>query len=228
MSKKIVIYGAGGFSREVLQIIKDINLNADGDIFDTLGFLVDEEYISDELIDGLPILGSCDWLKDHADVKVVLAVGSSPLRRRIAEEIEGVYGDIFASLVHPRAWVGSFVSIGSGAIICAGALITCNIKIGRHVHVNIGSTIGHDSILNEYVTLNPSVNVSGNVAIGVGCEIGTGSVLIPHIKVDEWTIVGAGSVVTKSLPANVTAVGGPARVVKQRDPGWHSLQRPKV
>jgi acetyltransferase-like isoleucine patch superfamily enzyme len=111
--------------------------------------------------------------------------------------------------------------LGKGSIICAGTLITTNIKIGRHVHVNIGSTIGHDSILNEYVTLNPSVNVSGNVEIGTGCEIGTGSVLIPHVKVDEWSIVGAGSVVTKSLQANVTAVGAPARVVKQREPGWH-------
>lgn len=221
MQKKIVIYGAGGFGREVLQIVNDINKNAHDAIWNPLGFLVDKEYLSDTLVNGLPILGTLDWLKSQPDVLVVVALGSASSRRRICEKIENEVGDCFATVVHPRAWLGDYVELGKGSIICAGTLITTNIKIGRHVHVNIGSTIGHDAILNEYVTLNPSVNVSGNVEIGEGCEIGTGSVLIPHVEVGEWSIVGAGSVVTKSLPADVTAVGAPARAVKQREPGWH-------
>jgi sugar O-acyltransferase (sialic acid O-acetyltransferase NeuD family) len=219
MEKKIVIYGAGGFAREVLQIIKDINKEQDQEIWNPLGYLVDEAYISSDL-------GSIDWLKSNSNVFVIVAVGSSSLRRRICEQIDIISGkDSYATLVHPRAWVGEFVEIGSGSIVCSGALITTNVKIGRNVHVNIGSTIGHDAILGDFVTLNPSVNVSGNVKVEAGCEIGTGSVLIPLIQVDAWSIVGAGSVVTKSLPANVTAVGAPARLVKQRESGWHISSR---
>jgi len=98
--------------------------------------------------------------------------------------------------------------------------MTTDIHIGEHVHINIGCTIGHDAVLSGFVTLNPSVNVSGNVEVSEGVEVGTRSVLIPHACVGEWSIVGAGSVVTKSLPANVTAVGTPAKVIKSRDVGW--------
>lgn len=226
MRKKIVIYGAGGFAREVLQIIKDINKYKEQEIWNPLGYLVDDAYITSNLINGLPILGSIDWIKSNPDVFIVVAVGSSSLRRRVFEKIETVSGkERYATLVHPRAWVGEFVEVGPGSIVCSGALITTNIKIGKGVHVNIGSTIGHDAILGDFVTLNPSVNISGNVKVDAGCEIGTGSVLIPHVQVDAWSIVGAGSVVTKSLPANVTAVGAPARVVKQRESGWQISSR---
>lgn len=222
MENDIVIYGAGGFGREVLQIIRDINSASKNPIWNPVGFLVDQEYVKDDLVNGLPILGSADWLKDNCDAKIVVALGSPSLRRRVSEKLERIAGNCFATIIHPRAWIGEFVQIETGSIICAGTLITTNIQIGRHVHVNIGSTIGHDAVLCEYSTLNPSVNISGNVRIGAGCEIGTGSILIPHSNIDEWSIIGAGSVVTKSLPANITAVGAPAKVIKQRESGWHN------
>ena len=220
MSKKIAIYGAGGFAREVLQIIRDINKYENREVWIPLGYLVDDEYISSSIINGLPILGSVEWLKKNKDVFVIIALGSSSLRQRVCHKIERDSENSFATIIHPRAWIGDQVEIGAGSIICAGALLTTNIKIGRHVHVNIGSTIGHDAILDEFVTLNPSVNISGNVRIDSGCEIGTGSVVIPQVRIAEWSIVGAGSVVTKSLVENVTAVGAPARVIKSREPGW--------
>jgi len=222
LENDIVIYGAGGFGREVLQIIRDINSASKNPIWNPVGFLVDQEYVKDDLVNGLPILGSADWLKDNCDAKIVVALGSPSLRRRVSEKLERIAGNCFATIIHPRAWIGEFVQIETGSIICAGTLITTNIQIGRHVHVNIGSTIGHDAVLCEYSTLNPSVNISGNVRIGAGCEIGTGSILIPHSNIDEWSIIGAGSVVTKSLPANITAVGAPAKVIKQRESGWHN------
>jgi sugar O-acyltransferase (sialic acid O-acetyltransferase NeuD family) len=124
-------------------------------------------------------------------------------------------------LIHPRAWVGQHVDIGEGSILCAGALITTDIRINRQVHVNIGATIGHDSILEDFVTLNPSVNISGNVKLEEGVEVGTNSVVIPGCVVGNWSIIGAGSVVTKNLPPNITAVGAPAKAIKGRAPGWH-------
>ncbi len=221
MAKKIAIYGAGGFAREVLQAIKDINKHHGADIWDPLGYLVDKEYITSDLINGLPILGSSDWLHENSDVFIIVALGSPALRRRVSEDIKAISNNSFAKIIHPRAWIGDDVEIEEGSVICAGALITTNIHIGEHVHVNIGSTIGHDAHLDAYVTLNPSVNISGNVRVGTGCEIGTGSVVIPHANIAEWSIIGAGSVVTKVLPPNITAVGSPAKIIKERVPGWH-------
>lgn len=221
MTLPIAIFGAGGFAREVLQIILDINAHSpNAPIWKPVGFIVDAAFLNTEPVHGLPVLSSLDWLAAHHSTHVVIAIGAPAAKRRIAAHVESTGGNPFASLVHPCAWVGRHVEISEGSVICAGCLVTTDIRIGRHVHVNIGSTIGHDADLGNFVTLNPSVNVSGNVALGEGVEIGTGSVLIPQTNVGEWSIVGAGSVVTKSLQANITAVGAPARVIKTREPGW--------
>lgn len=222
MTIPIAIFGAGGFAREVLQIVLDINAQSTlTPIWDPVGFIVDAAFVDVEPVHGLPILGTFEWLAAHPSIHIVIAVGSSAARRRIAASVVAACNNSFATLVHPRAWVGRHVNIGQGSVICAGSQVTTDIEIGQHVHVNIGSTIGHDAVLGDFVTINPGVNVSGNVSLGVGVEVGTGSVLIPHTSAGDWSIVGAGSVVTKQLAANTTSVGAPARVIKTREPGWH-------
>jgi sugar O-acyltransferase (sialic acid O-acetyltransferase NeuD family) len=219
METRIAIFGAGGFGREVLQLIRDINESRP--IWSCVGFIVDSGFESQSMISGLPILGNTAWLEANPDVHVVVAIGSSAVRWRIAHQIRTHCKNNFAVLVHPRAWVGKNVEIGAGSIICAGSLITTDIKISEHVHVNIGATIGHDAVLGDFVTLNPSVNVSGNVILNDGGEIGTGSIIIPGCTIGEWSVIGAGSVVTKSIKDNCTAVGIPARMIKERPCGWH-------
>ncbi len=214
----IVIFGAGGFGREVLQLIRDINRVSPQ--WECLGFLSDATG-SQETVAGLPVLGGIDWLAGRPEVSVVVAIGNSVARRRVVGAIQARCNNAFPALVHPRAWVGDYVEMGPGSIICAGSLVTTDISLGQHVHVNIGSTIGHDATLADYVTLNPSVNVSGNVHLREGCQVGTGSVLIPGCEVGNWSILGAGAIVTQSIDANVTAVGAPARPIKQRASGWH-------
>lgn len=218
MKKRLVIFGAGGFGREVLQLVRDINEVTPA--WDCEGFLVDSKYLGGAGVQGLPLLGDIGWLEQNPDVQLVVAVGAPAARRKIVQKIQLVFNNTFATLVHPRAWVGRNVIVGEGSILCAGSLITTDIKIGRHVHVNIGSTIGHDAILDDFVTLNPSVNVSGNAKLKEGAEVGTSSVILPGISVGHWSIVGAGSVVTKEVPSNVTAVGAPAKPIKERVQGW--------
>lgn len=219
MLKRLVIFGAGGFGREVLQLVRDINEVAP--TWNCDGFLVDARYAKGGYVQGLPILGDLAWLRQNPEVHIAIAVGAPASKREIVMRIRRDFENPFATLVHPRAWVGQHVVVGEGSILCAGSLITTDIRIGSHVHVNIGATIGHDAILDDFVTLNPSVNVSGNVRLEEGVEVGTSSVLIPKSVVGAWSIIGAGSVVTKSLPSNVTAVGTPAKVIKERVSGWH-------
>jgi sugar O-acyltransferase (sialic acid O-acetyltransferase NeuD family) len=215
-----VIFGAGGFGREVLQVARDIN--AVEQRLDILGFLVDEAYCGTEPVQGMPQLGGIEWLAENPGVRVVIAVGASAERAKIAQRISDCVGNMFGTLVHPRAWLGESVEIGEGSVICAGALVTTDIRIGKHVHVNIGATIGHDAILDDFVTLNPSVNLSGRVELGRGVEVGTGSVLVPGVEVGDWSVIGAGSVVLGGLDPNVTAVGVPASVIRRRETGWHA------
>lgn len=216
--KKIAIYGAGGLGREVLQIILDINEQQPE--WDLKGFIVDREFRVQNEVSGYPVHDTFQWLTANADTYIAVAIGSSAGRMKAVRRLQGWGYDRYATLVHPLAWIGRNVEIGSGSIICAGCQITTDIKIHDHVHINIGTTIGHDAELNAYVTTNPNVSISGNATLGVGVEVGTGSIVLPNRGVGDWSVLGAGSVVTTDIEANATAVGVPARIVKRRPEGW--------
>lgn len=224
MTQALAIFGCGGFAREVLQVVLDINAHyAAAPPWQPVGFVVDEAYAIDQPVHELPVHAGFDWLRNHPDVMLVIGVGAPAARQRIAARIRAHCSNQWATLIHPQAWLGRRVDTGPGTVICAGSMITTDIRIGAHVHINLGCTVGHDAVLHNFVTLNPGVNVSGNTMLGSGTEIGTGAVVLPGIEVGEWSIVGAGAVVNKPLAANVTAVGVPASVVKSRSLGWQNL-----
>jgi sugar O-acyltransferase (sialic acid O-acetyltransferase NeuD family) len=219
--KNLVIFGTGGFAREVHQIIEDINSRSP--TLNFLGFLDENHEQHNAEVHGCKILGGIDWLikTDAKDVFIVVAIGNPKSKRKIVENINKETKAKFITLIHPHACVGNRVTIGDGSIICAGTLITTDITLGSHVIVNIGSTVGHDAVMQDYVTVAPTVNVSGAVWVGEGTDLGTGSTIIQGKKIGAWSIVGAGAVVVNDIDANVTVVGAPARTIKSRHVGWH-------
>lgn len=218
MKKKIAIVGAGGFGRETLQIVRD--LNAESEVWEFCGFLIVGDFAAPEQVQGYPVHRDVHWLAGEPDVQLVVSIGNPVARRGVVKKL-GAYGNRFATLIHPRAWFGAEVTFGSGCVVCAGATITTTVRLGAHVHVNPNCTIGHDAVVDDFATLYPSVSLSGHVHLGEGVECGVGARLIPKVAVGQWSILGAGTIVTKSVPANVTAVGVPARIVKTRRSGWH-------
>ena len=113
--------------------------------------------------------------------------------------------------MHPTAYIGSLNVIEPGFIAAAGCFVTTNVRIGRHTHLNLGVTVGHDTILEAYVTANPGAHISGNVVLERGVSMGTGSSIIQGLRVGAGTFVGAGAVVTKNTPGGLTVVGVPAK-----------------
>jgi sugar O-acyltransferase (sialic acid O-acetyltransferase NeuD family) len=116
-----------------------------------------------------------------------------------------------AVLVHPSATVGADVRLGPGTVVCAGARLTTNIQTGRHVHVNLGSTVGHDSTLGDYVTVNPLVAISGSVALGDEVMMGTHSAILQGLTIGARSVAGAGACVVKDVPPDTVVKGVPAR-----------------
>jgi len=218
----LVIYGSGGFAREVHQLVLD--LVAEGAAWRVLGFLDDARERHGLEVHGLPVLGGWEWLRDHPGVAVAVGIGSPAARRHVVRRVLGLGPRAFPTLVHPRTWVGRGVTFGEGTVVCAGCLLTTDIAVGRHVILNLGCTVGHDAVIADFVTLAPSVNVSGGVTLQEGCDIGTGAAITPGVAVGPWTVVGAGAAVVRDLPANVTAVGVPARPIKHRPPGWQDRE----
>lgn len=212
----VVIVGSSGLAREFLGICLDLNMGAR-----VLGFLDDNASKHGRREDGFPILGAPEWLTTQApnDTHYVMGIGSTAARSNLVARLESIHAKP-ATLISPTASISRFASVAEGAVICAGVIINTHALIGRHCVVNLSCTVGHDAILGDFVTLNPGVNVSGNVTIATGADIGTGSALNQQLNIGSWTILGSGSVVTCDIPDNVTAVGVPARVTKERDAGW--------
>lgn len=213
--RKIFIIGAGGFGRETAWLIERINLA--GRAWDIQGFLDDNADIHGKREDSYPVLGGCDYLESFPeDVWAVCAIGSAKVREKVIEKVSGYSNVHFATLVDPSVLMSSRVTIGEGSIVCAGNIFTVDITIGKHVIVNLDCTIGHDAVIEDFVTIYPSVNVSGCAVVRKGAELGTGAQIIQGKEIGKGTIVGAGAVVTKDLPEDCTAVGAPARPVKFR------------
>ena len=217
--KDLVIFGTGAVGRLAQQIAADINL--DTKTWNLIGFLDENIERHDTKVNGFPVLGDVGWLKQHLRTTVVVAVGQSATRRRIVLTIRNLGYVNFATLVHPWAWVASRVSIGVGTILYPGALVDPDVKIGSHVIVNKGDTIGHDTVIGDYATIGPGVNVGGGVTIGEGCDLGINSSTIQKISIGHWSVIGAGAVIVNDVPPNVTAVGIPARPIKERSEGWY-------
>ncbi|PAP76392.1 acetyltransferase [Rubrivirga marina] len=215
----LVIYGTGGFARETLQVALDIN--EDGGTWNVLGFLDDDPEQHGQSIHDLPVLGGAGWLTNRSDVQVAVGIGSTPAKRKVVRRLADAQHSAFATLIHPRAWIGRRVGVGAGTIVCAGTMVTTDIEIGDHVILNLDCTVGHDTQIEQFTTVAPSVNISGDIRIGEGCDLGTGAAIIQGVSIGAWTVLGAGAVVVRDLPANVTAVGAPARAIKERPAGWH-------
>ncbi len=210
--KKIAIFGAGGFGREVKWLIDDIN--ALEPTWEFIGYF-DDDFSHVKNIDPALFLGGTAVLNDWKEaLNIVFAIGNPLVKKKIISNIANPVLR-FPKLIHPSVMMGrTNVSIGAGTIICAGNIITVDINIGKHVILNLACTVGHDTVIGDYASFMPAVNISGEVIIQEAVYVGTGVKIINQLEIGEETIVGAGAVVAKSLPAKCTAVGIPAKPVK--------------
>ena len=206
----IVIVGCGGFGREVHDVV-----DALGAAWDLVGYVDDDPSpVNVALVErrGARVIGGTSWFAGAPpETRYVIGIGSGSTRRRLDERLTAA-GFEAAVLVHPTATVGADVRLGPGTVLCAGVRLTTNIETGRHVHVNLNSTVGHDVRIGDYVTINPLVAVSGSVTLGDEVTMGTHSAILQGLTVGARSVAGAGACVVKDVPADVVVKGVPARL----------------
>jgi sugar O-acyltransferase (sialic acid O-acetyltransferase NeuD family) len=210
--KKIAVYGAGGFGREVKMLIDQIN--AASKTYEFVGYF-DDGTEKGTMVNGYPVLGGWEELNLYSEpLCIAYAIGSPATKKKIIDKISNPNVST-PTLIHPNVLIGADdVTIGEGCIICAGCIITINIRIGKFVILNLACTVGHDTVIEDYASFMPGVNISGEVNIREGVYVGTGAKIINQLDIGRFTIVGAGAVVSKTLPDECTAVGIPAKAIK--------------
>ena len=211
--RPLVIVGAGGFGREVVELVRDIN--AAGERFELLGVVADGTPDLDLLgVSRVVHLGAIEDLAGvAASAAYVVAVGDAVGRERLAARSDAACHEA-VTLLHTTAVVGRDIRLSPGAIVAAHCSITTNVAVGRHVHVDRACTVGHDAVLEDFVRLNPGAVVSGNVTMRRGSTLGTGAVTRQGVEIGAGTYVGAGAAVVSDLPPGVVAMGVPARATR--------------
>lgn len=204
----ILIYGASGFGREVAWLAESCGR-------EVTCFIDDDPKKHGQKLNGLTILSLEESRSHFPYSSVILGVGTPGLRETMTMKAEKA-GFLFAMLIHPSVKKSNWIEIEEGVVICAGSILTTNIRLGRHVQINLDCSIGHDVIMGEFTTLAPGVHVSGWVHFGKRVYVGTGAVFIngteeKHLDIGDDAVIGAGAVVTQSIPKGETWGGVPAR-----------------
>ena len=194
------IIGAGGFGKEIYW---SLSMRERANTV----FFVDDEYWNDSNEKILPLSSF-----DSDKYEVVIAIADSYHRERIVNSLPK--NTKFFTHIHPTAQIhGDDVEIGPGSIICAGSIITTNVKIGKHAHINLITTIGHDCVIGDYFTTAPGVQISGNEKIGDRVYFGTRSCIKQKLTICDDVIIGMNAGVVKNITEPGTYIGTPAKKI---------------
>lgn len=211
--RDLIIIGAGGMGREMAWLVERINREVP--TWNLLGFVDENPLLHGKVLNSYKILGGLCCLQSFPNAHLICSVANAKVRKDIiAKVVQLLPNTRFATLIDPTAIISECVTIGEGSVVCANTIATIDIAIGKHVIINTACTVGHDAILEDYVTVYPGVNISGNTQIDSCAELGTGMQIIQGKRIGAKSIVGAGAVVIDNIPANCTAVGVPAKPVK--------------
>ncbi|MBN1311618.1 MAG: acetyltransferase [Anaerolineae bacterium] len=199
-----LILGAGGHGKVVADILICQGVSV-------LGFLDDNPATWGSSCLGLPILGGIDAYQDYAPDGLIIGIGQNQLRKSLVQRLDSAAGTLWINAIHPSAIIAPSVCLGSGIVIAAGAVVNPEASIGDHSIINTGATVDHDCQIGNFCHIAPGVHLAGAVTLGEGSFLGIGSAVIPLRSIGDWTLVGAGAVVVRDVPSNVTAKGIPAR-----------------
>ena len=202
--KTFCLIGAGGFASEVYCLLTDLGKSTQTECFM-------ETSPSKESFMGLPVkpISSFDPDKNIAVICVGDPVQKQTLIRQLPKNTE------FETLIHPTVIMSKFVEVGIGSIICAGSILTCNIKLGKFVHLNLNTTVGHDCVIGDYATTAPAVNLSGNTDIGDNVYMGTNSAIREKINIVDDVVIGMGAIVVNDLLTPGIYIGNPAKKLER-------------
>lgn len=212
----MLIVGAKGFAKEVLEVLYQLNQIENLVFFDDVN-----EDAPDLLFNQFPVLKTIEEVTNYfnsTDNRFTIGIGNPVLRKKLYDKFSSL-GGVFTSTSSPLASIGSYnIEIGIGTNILPGVIISNSSKIGMGCIVYYNSIITHDCNVGDFVEISPSATLLGRCIIGSYSQIGANATILPDLIIGKNVIIGAGSVITKNTPDNCVAVGTPAKIIKELTP----------
>ena len=211
MSEKLIILGASGHAKVVIDIVEKqgaarIKLLAD-----------DDTELHGNLFYGYRVIGGRQELQARhsgSGMGCLIAIGNNHSRAALALWLEEHNFMLAAAAVHPAAQIARGVDIAAGSVLMAGCVVNSDTVIGRNVIVNTGAIIDHDCRIGDNSHIAPGAILCGNVTAGRETLVGAGAVIHPNLTLGSNVIVGAGATVLSDVPDGTTVVGTPARIIR--------------
>ena len=172
-----------------------------------------------ETFEGVPILSFEEWRRSYRHLPCLVGIGSPSGRRAVVERMEAAGARFERVYDRLPATAYPYVRFGEGAFVGWGIFVGPLTVIGRHVQVLTNCSIGHDVTIGEFTTICPSCTISGYVDIGPDVFLGAGTIVVNGrqgrpLRIGAGAVLGAGSVVTKDVPAGARWSGNPARPLR--------------
>jgi len=200
MESRIMLYGASGHGKVILDILKSVSKDV---------FCILDDAPKTGIISGIKVINTSQF-EIHQDDQIILSIGNNNIRKKITSRLNCN----FAKAIHHTSIISNEAFIEEGTVVMANVTINPDSKIGKHCIINTGAIIEHDCIIEDFVHISPGVALAGNVFVGEGTHIGINATVIQGIKIGKWATIGAGSVVIKDIPDYAVVVGNPGKIIK--------------
>lgn len=212
--KNIIIAGASGHAKMIMDIIHKNNN------FNIVGLVDSFKEVGDEIY-GHKIIGKTEDIenlrKQYDVFGIIIAVGDNTNRKDLKEKIDSISPEInFINAIHPSAILANDIVVPMGTIIMAGVIVNADTKIGEFCILNSKSSLGHDSVMEDFSSLASGATTGGNVHIGTCSAICLDASIIQNISIGKHTVIGASSLVVKSIGDYKRAFGVPINNIKER------------
>ncbi len=202
--RSVSVLGAGGHGRVVASALRASGHHVGG-------FYDDDPRLWGRLVDGVAVLGPIIGVDRSAAPRAVIAIGDNATRQRIEASLDLEW----VTVQHPASWVAPEATVGSGTVLCAGAIVQPGAAVAGHVILNTNTVVDHDARVDDYAHISAAHLGAGSVAER-GVLLGLGSVVLPDVRIGAWATVGAGAVVVSDVHSGDTVVGIPARPIQNR------------
>lgn len=212
--KKIVVMGAGGFGAEAMWVLEEMNkFKTSPDRWEILGYADDDILRKNRVYYDYKTLGSPEEIENNyagQELWYFCAIGNNNVRKNVAKRLDGL-GWKAATLIHPSVIMARNIKIGEGTYIGAASVICPDATIEQHVLINVRVAIGHDTIMQSFSQACPGSQINGFCEVGYAAMIGSNASIVPGKKIGDGATVGGNSQVLRSVKANTTVIGVPAR-----------------
>lgn len=208
--KTLYIMGAGGFGREVADLILQ-SAETSQKNYNLKGFLDDAPKQDECQITGFPIFKYDEQLFDD-NASVVIAIGNAKVRETLFDRLSKAGVEI-PTLIHPSASVSRFAHVSIGSIICQGVIVNAGASIRENVILNVLSTIGHDASVGAHSVIGPSSVVCGYCRIGNCVELGACACMLPSASLGDYGKLGSNSTLIRRGEEGAVYFGTPAKKI---------------